>query len=272
MIVKNIDNIKWKKLVEYAVHNCDTVVLSKRYDQWQTRNNKVQAYLSSFVNLSDVKVISSILNIEDFLEEDEIFDMPESVLNKPLLVPKIVVSVEPIESFCKKFYSDLNFKSLLLELGFLKDTDSSNFNIIDSVIRENISWMYYQKKCNEFIEKYKYEKKLEKDIFFNESYMKNTLLYGKAYKTIYGFKIDNSLALELMDSECVYEWKWPKRLDDICFLKNDRVWLLSFSNRNFCDIFCENEREYKYLQSLGIEFCGHFIKKESITMDDLVEL
>ncbi len=64
----------------------------------------------------------------------------------------------------------------------------------------------------------------------------------------------------VLENQDLYAWLNPKYLEDISFFKNGYCWLYSIAHEKMCMIFCENEEEYIYLKSIGIEFAeDHFI-------------
>ena len=58
----------------------------------------------------------------------------------------------------------------------------------------------------------------------------------------------------LLTNKNLYAWLNPGYPEDISFFKDGYCWLYSVAHEDLCDIYCENEKEYEYLKSIGIQF------------------
>ena len=59
---------------------------------------------------------------------------------------------------------------------------------------------------------------------------------------------------EYLLSNCdLFSWLNQEYPEDISFFKDGYCWINSVTHEEFCEICCENETEYNYLISLGLE-------------------
>ncbi len=92
---------------------------------------------------------------------------------------------------------------------------------------------------------------LSSNSIFDSSSEENKLLFTKYY-----FTCSDNLCFQLLKNKSsIYDWIKPG-IEDICFLKDDKIWLYSIAHEEYCLIYCENEKEYEFLKSIGIEFEG----------------
>lgn len=68
------------------------------------------------------------------------------------------------------------------------------------------------------------------------------------------YKFDEKLKEYMLTNKDLYDWFNPDRPEDISIFKNGYCWLYSITHEEMCDIYCEDEKEYEYLKSIGIEF------------------
>lgn len=75
------------------------------------------------------------------------------------------------------------------------------------------------------------------------------------------YKTNKEVEEYLLTNKNLYTWLNPKYPEDVSFFKNGYCWLYSVAHEELCDIYCENEEEYNYLKSIGIEFVDNkFVK------------
>jgi len=77
--------------------------------------------------------------------------------------------------------------------------------------------------------------------------------YNELFEVLF-FKASIEMETYMLKNKNLYAWLNPNYPEDICFFKNGYCWLYSVAHEKLCDIFCENEEEYEYLKSIGIEF------------------
>lgn len=160
--------------------------------------------------------------------------------------------------------------SILDSEGVLTGDIEYRKRYLSTRINDILSWRNYNTFISKFIDKY--QPLSASNYTFHEDYMKETKFYGFCYKTIYIFKLNAELKELLLNSSSIYEWKWPYKIEDICFIRNKDIWLYTISNKHICEIFCENDRELEYLKSIGIEFESEFTKNKPISIDQLADL
>lgn len=85
------------------------------------------------------------------------------------------------------------------------------------------------------------------------------------------YKLTSNTQKYLLTNDSMYNWLNPKYPEDISFFKNGYCWLYSVSHEHICDIYCEDEEEYEYLKSIGVEFvddCYTPVQKEELYYED----
>lgn len=87
-----------------------------------------------------------------------------------------------------------------------------------------------------------------------EDWVKENNSVFNVYYITHFYRLGNELKEYLLSNKNLYNWLEPKYPEDICFYKNGYCWLYSVTHEEICDIYCENEEEYEYLKSIGIEF------------------
>lgn len=69
--------------------------------------------------------------------------------------------------------------------------------------------------------------------------------------------------IKVINEKDLIDWKYPNSLDNLCFIKDNYYIFFSISHEELYDIYCENEEEYEYLKSIGVEFYeDHFVKED----------
>lgn len=77
--------------------------------------------------------------------------------------------------------------------------------------------------------------------------------FDKLFEVLF-YKTNKELEEYVLSNSNLYSWLNPYYPEDISFFKNGYCWLYSIAHEELCDIYCENEEEYNYLKSIGIEF------------------
>lgn len=212
----------YKKLIDYVYQTCNVVEFKK--------------YTSGHVHFNQ-RIISAILN------------------GKPKNL-NISDKKECIDSLYDLFKDDC----FIFDYNYKKQYETNNLGLNNeffqkliqkdrrSVIESSVFSYIYDLKTNNFLFK-------NKDDFIsaNEDIKK----IGDYDNSYYHFKLSENLKKELTAKNTIYDWKYPLTLEDICFFKKDGVCLFwSISHEEIYEIcFQENEEtEYEYLKSIGIEF------------------
>lgn len=79
------------------------------------------------------------------------------------------------------------------------------------------------------------------------------LNFEDMFKVLF-YRTTQQLENYILSKQCLYDWLNPMYPEDISLFKNGYCWLYSVAHEEICDIYCENEEEYEYLKSIGIEF------------------
>lgn len=80
---------------------------------------------------------------------------------------------------------------------------------------------------------------------------------------IYFYKFTNEIKAFLLSNPNLFKWLNPEYPEDISFFKNNCCWLYSIAHEEICDIYVENEKEFKELKKIGIEFYEKEYRKAS---------
>lgn len=70
----------------------------------------------------------------------------------------------------------------------------------------------------------------------------------------YFYKFSAKMKEYLLSNNNLFDWRGPEHPENPSFFRDGYCWLLSDTPHKICRIFCENDEEYKYLKSIGIEF------------------
>lgn len=68
------------------------------------------------------------------------------------------------------------------------------------------------------------------------------------------YKTSKEVKDYLLTNKNLYNWLNPKYPEDISFFKDGKCWANSVAHEESCFICCEDEFEYEYLKSIGINF------------------
>ena len=173
-------------------------------------------------------------------------------------IQRTVLSVSNYsESDILKRYSDSFLDDIYNQFKdeIAKEFNKKNFEHLDRnnqaiVIKNSIMWLIYESVFNSWI--YKYQKHIifEKDHIIKEGYLSKKIRHSTTYYLEPVFELKN----ELLNRKSIYNFIFPTSLEDLCIFKDEYCWLYSVAHEKICDIYCENEEEYNYLRSIGIEF------------------
>ncbi len=216
MLVKNeIKGKTYKKLIDYAYDKCDYV--SFKY------------YFEPF-DFSLRKGMDVILATTGFTKDDIIKNFSDSYLDKA--------------------YEYFKNNNKIFDEAYLKEEskciDIAKFRRL-LAIKDSINMVFYDHVKEVFIKKFKHNLVSEQLIDLGEEN-----LFDRGI--LYIFKFNEEMKKEVLTNKSLYDWCQPKYLDDIAFIKGNDYWLYSITSREYCDILCENEKEFNYLKSIGIEF------------------
>lgn len=224
MRVKNIPDETYKKIIEYAVTKCNMFSLNQR-------NNQFKLVKEKFTNICNIIFSDSIFN------EDTIFNN---------------YSEDLVNDIIKKYKDDKKIYEVEKN-DVINIINKYNFKIdnLEEHIKESILFVIKYS-----IEMFMYSKT---DEVFNNTYKKYKIKncnYGDMENgvTTYFFELNDESKSILFSKKNIYDWIPPFSLEDLCLYKDGFMWLYSIAHEDICDIVCENEEEYEFLKSIGIEF------------------
>lgn len=205
----------YKELVEYACLNCNVVSIAKRYYKYD----------------ETPRVIQVILKKMNITVEDIVFKYSEKYFNE--LYSKLCYDEEIFDKAYIKKFERCNGRKKSQKIR-------ANDNQRRYYIKNSLEYIIYDYNVKMWLRKYK-----EKIILKREGY----------YGTEYYIKLNEALKKELHEKKTFFDWQFPDFVEGISFYKDERC-LLKSSYGRWCyvDIYPENEKEYKYLKSIGIQF------------------
>ncbi len=224
-VKQNIKSFSYEKLIDYATNNNDVISVTYRPNQHEQEYMKI---IDSLLKLG----ISKRYIINNYSDEF-IGSFFEKHKNNEVLFDE-----EYIEKYEEGIRNNTNRRSYKKKYEQRLDYINSNFKRI-----------FYDYTVKEFLNKYKSNIVHEEKSIYKNNNGNEILISIKYY-----FKLSEELKLNILRKKSVYDWCFPKSIENIEFYKNGKCWLLSVSHEKILDIFCKSEEEYKYLKSIGIEF------------------
>lgn len=215
--VQKMSKEAYKKLIEYALKTCDSFSLC-RYEGMERITD---------IQRKNFELITS---------------------NKEFTKQKLLENYS--EKFLDKIYNTykdderIHFNMLLQPSPLYKRLD----------ILDGVELFVFQYKTEKFLEKYKnllLEKIPVDDCVFYDKNGKK--LETGNYKLKY--KLNRKTAEFLINNaNNVYDFIYPKNMEDLCIYNNGTLWLDSVAHEKECVIFCTSNDEYELLKSFGIKF------------------
>lgn len=241
IINKNIEKDTYLKLVYYAFQKCDSIFLIKRNDQHKLSTNKIMGIIMQTNQYTENDIVNMYTeNSKKFLEE-----MVSQFIDNDTI------------------FEEDGWKENLVKLGM--DSEQIEKCKIDNrfhMIESSITRFVYEHLTYSWIGKHQNSIISEKNRYLPLKYISNKAMYDEQflYTTTYYIRLANEIKAELINKNSIYDWCFPMALEDLCFFKDGYCWLYSVAHEEILDIYCENEEEYNYLKSIGIEFEeDHFI-------------
>ena len=227
MLIKNMEKETHKKLLEYIINKSNLFSLSIYSDQHLKKHRKRMNIIVSNSNYSKEKILSEYSNEL----KDEIYEQFKD--NKKIFNQEYVNWFEK-DSVIDKYY---NRKSAI-------------YSAIDSFVYEN--------RTKRFLKKYK-----------NNIVKDNETVFGEPIDdfiplcvTDYIFELNEEM-IKVINEKDLIDWKYPNSLENLCFIKDNYYIFSSISHEDDYNIYCDNEEEYEYLKSIGVEFYeDHFVKED----------
>lgn len=241
IVSKEISGDTYRNLINYAYNECNYILVKYYIDQ-HPENGK--------------EMMDIILSTPGFTKDEIIKNYSDNYLAK---------AYEYFKDN-KEIFNDiyLGKRKREFEKGNIY-RDSEYFSRKIS-IKNNISRVYYDYIKEKWLNKFKHNIVFntidfiddividDLDSFTIDVQKISTTSVKIPHSEVYVFKFNEEMKKELLSRNSIYDYYFPESLEYISFLKDNSYWLYSVTHENICDIYCENEEEFKYLQSLGIEF------------------
>lgn len=207
----------YKKLVDYALKTCDSFSLCL-YDVYGGARD---FEINNFNIITSNPKYSTNQILENYSEEllDEIY---YTYIND----------------------NRMEYNTNLLE--FLKQNSKNQEDY------ENASYLYNKQALTFGIELFVLKDKIKKIFQEYGNYLlsKEIVENGVCYK----FELNASTINILNEVHNIYDFIYPKNMEDLCIYSNGKLWLESIAHEEDCCIYCRSNDEYELLKSFGIIF------------------
>ncbi len=240
IVSKEIEGDTYKQLINYAYSKCNYLLVKYYTDQhWK----------------KSTKTLEIILATPGFTKDDIIKNYSDDYLE---------YAYRYFKDNEKIF--DWNYFQVRKRKNLSNDKEHEYFNR-KSIIKGTINRFIYNYIKEEWLKKVKHNIVLKRTNFTEDFIVDFLEDFGKdfnnkiPYSEVYVLKFNEEMKKELLNRKSIYDYKFLESLEDISFLKDNSYWLYSITHENICDIYCEDEKEFEYLKSLGIEFEGNKFEK-----------
>lgn len=170
------------------------------------------------------------------------------------------------EEYITEIYEKVKDNDYLFSLTNLKKLEKT-FDTVDSlkhiIIENTLRFILFNEieifeknssKFAESLEKYLIKQRHNPEwpgtkVFDDEGMMNDQYTYDINFYSINPYTKEKLLSINSL-----YSWKYPYYPQDLAFFKNGKCLLASTAHEEMCEIYCEDEEEYNYLKSIGIEF------------------
>lgn len=257
-VKENIEGETYKKLMVYLAKKCDAVSFTYRPDQHQNQTNKEVSVILSNEKCTKEDIIKNYSKeylkyiFEKYRDNCDIFD--ENFQKKY----EWKMGDKAYKEFKEDFLTQRQFKEYYNEYGLDISFENMTYNEYEEFIKYDgrmeslnniINYLFYNYNVEKFINKYKNDILSEERVITKYEPEKGKLLVIRYY-----IKVSNELIKDILDRKSIYDWCFPRSIEDIEFYKDGYSRLLSVAHENILEIFCESEEEYEYLKSIGIKF------------------
>jgi len=273
MRIKSFDKNTYNLLIEYVFSKCDSFCLynnSVHNFEMNPKFEKVFNIITSNPNYSKEKILKNYSKefldeiYETYKDDLRIYRETESIEIANMIERMYKIHENNLAKYIENEKNgDYNFNHKYKEFceEYLKNPKKYEIETRKGGIFLPI-WCYYYNIINdEFLEKYGLNIIYKKD-YINEE---DNQIYG----TYYVFKLnEETKKILLNNAENIFSWCFPERLEDLCFIKDDYYWLFSVAHEDICEIYPDNEEEYNYLKSIGVEFWkDHYVEEKKYKID-----
>ncbi len=250
MYVNKMNNEVYKKVLDYKLDKCKYFSLAIYTNQRKEETNKHIDIITTNSKYTKNFILNNFS--EELIKEVcEFFKDNQGIYNVDEHVKEIMANPFSINS------NEEEEKRRLIPL--------EEYNR-DECVKNAIYWFVYDRITNDFICKYKDSIiKIEDEI-----YDEHCLEYNKdqpIYRRIYIFKLNDELK-KIIKEINLCDWSYPTRLEDLCLIIDNYLWIYSITHEDEFNIYLENEEEYNYLKSIGVEFWkDHYVEEKKYKID-----
>lgn len=252
-----LTNEKYKKFIEYTFSVCDKFSLTRIFDQHAEENERIrkiildnekideyqllQKYSDEYLNY----IISKYYNNEKIFYKYDIEEKKNETLNFKREIQNLKNEFQSFKDF-KNYYK--YYENIEIEVDSYEKLNFDNFFnkvMYDErkiIVKEAIHSYLYKCFTTYFLEEY------NRELIEQES----ILLNGKEYGVIYYFKTSSLIKKKLLEYNNIFDFSYPRNLENLCFFKNGNLWFSSVSHEKDFFLNCSNDEEYEYLIQLGI--------------------
>lgn len=247
----------YQEFINYAFSVCDEVSLMKIFDSHVDENKRIRKIILNGEKIDEKKMQSKysekyLNNIvlkyyqnEDIFYKYDIKDIHEENLNVVEEVRLLKSEFGDFKNF-KNYYEYYEGIQITVDsyekLNYLNFFSKIIYDERKNIIKEAINSYIYEYFTNSWIEKNKKDLKKQEEVF----------MFEKKYGVNYYFKITSQIKKQILTYNNIYDFSYPKSLENICFYKNNELWFSSNSHEKSFFIVCSNLEELEILKNMRI--------------------
>lgn len=226
------------KLIKYACRKSNILSLQIEINNLGNVRKDILDKIDKYTQiLSDLQYTSMQYIKENWSKSKCVNKIYDEIKDKPNM---------PWEEDLKKFKKMMeNIKNQYRQEELAKMDEFTIKETIESMLFIVVGNEAYEQKMNEYINR------LQNNIIKID---KCEYKQGWRNYDTYYLKIDSFLENELLKNRALYKWDFPDLPSNMCFYKNDILWLETIAHEEICRIYTEDEEEIKYLKSIGLDF------------------
>lgn len=234
----------YKKLIEYACEECDTLLIVIEYNMLIINIARFDK-ICELTKLTEEELLkeykkNGVKNITNIIEKTELKEQ----LSKDII--KIII--EEYEETKKKYIEKKE------KMKKIKDELKQDL-ILE---RHNPEWCGHASWFEPFYNSSSIEEKIQIEYQHRGEYIFDICFY----------RTSENVKRFLLQQERLYNFISPNLPEDICFLKNGGCWLRTISHEHEGYIYEQNEREKLYLKQIGLRYEEYKIKEEDIPYEE----
>ena len=144
-----------------------------------------------------------------------------------------------------------NFGKQVVISQKIQDIKKSSDIIIDCVeyLDGGSEFAKYKKKVLPRMNKI-YDHKLK--VYYSVKY--GSSLYGSE-REIYIIRIDSSLDRTFFKNKGLFDWRFPKFPEDLCFYKSGKCFMETVAHEQLCFFYSDDKEIQIFLDSIGVGYC-----------------